>query len=247
MARLPDLLLSLLCLGPLAAQGDPRPPRPERPSRPERSPREAKPADPYKEPEPLKPPAEHPGAVKEEPTPQRQQPGGWRPQPYPSRRGGPPRNDDTSTTLRPGEGSLYPSQSRSREQARAWERGGTWRGGGAWGQARTWQDHRARDWEREHRGWRERGGYGGYVIPERDFRLHFGPARGFRLHTRPVIRQGYPCFAWGGYSFLIVDPWPEFWTETWYAEDDLWIDWDDGYYLHSRRHPGFGLALAVTF
>ena len=90
-------------------------------------------------------------------------------------------------------------------------------------------------------------GYGGYVIPERDFRLQFGPERGFRLHARPVIRQGYPCFAWGGYSFLIVDPWPETWTETWYAEDDLWIAWEDGYYLHSRRHPGFGLALTVTF
>jgi hypothetical protein len=62
-----------------------------------------------------------------------------------------------------------------------------------------------------------------------------------------VIRNGYPYFSWGGYGWLILDPWPEFWVETWYADEDLYIDYDDGYYLFSRRHPGFGLAITVTF
>lgn len=259
MTRPRALVLTLLLAGPLAAQGDPRPPRPERPprpARPERPSRESKPSDPYREPEPLKPPAEHPGAVPPKAQPERRESGGWGPPPLapqaPLRRAprpgyAPPGGSDTSTTLHPGQGSLYPTDRRSREQARTWERSGAWRANGAWGQARTWHDHRARHWEREHRTWHERGGYGGYLIPERDFRLHFGPQRWFRLHARPVIRNGYPYFTWGGYGWLILDPWPEFWVETWYADDDLYIDYDGGYYLYSRRDPGFGLAITVTF
>lgn len=259
MRRLvPASLAALLATG-LAGQEPPRPPRPERPPRPDRPARpsrEEKPKDPYRDPEPLKPPAEHPAAAEREARPERRDPGGWGPPALapqgPPRRAprpgwAPPGGSDTSTTLQPGAGSLYPGQGRSREQARAWERSRGWSGAGAWGQHPTWREHRARHWESEHRSWRDRGGYGGYLIPEREFFARFGPDRSFRLRTRPVIRQGYPWFSWGGYAFQILDPWPEFWTETWYADDELWIGWDEGYYLYSRRHPGFGLALTITF
>lgn len=262
MPRLATLLLSALLMPSLAAQGDPRPPRPdrpprpERPDRPERPSRDSRPKDPYKDPEPLKPPADYPTSGDRDAKPERRGSEGWTPYPQapqgaarrsPRPGWSPGRGSETSTTLHPGAGSLYPSEARSREQARAWERGRSWHAGGAWGQHPSWHEHRARHWETEHRSWRDRGGYGGYLIPGRDFQARFGPERGFRLRTRPAIRNGYPWFSWGGYAFQILDPWPEFWAETWYADDELWIGWDDGYYLYSRRHPGFGLALTLTF
>ncbi len=93
----------------------------------------------------------------------------------------------------------------------------------------------------------QRGGYGGYFIPANHFHLYYGPAHFFRIHTRPVIVMGYPRFSYRGYWFMIVDPWPEFWADTWYADDDVYIDYDDGYYLHNRRHPGVSIAVSVVF
>ncbi len=61
--------------------------------------------------------------------------------------------------------------------------------------------------------------------------------------------MGYPRFQYGGFSFMLVDPWPASWSEDWYATDDVYVDYDDyndGYYLYNRRHPGFGLALTVV-
>jgi hypothetical protein len=61
----------------------------------------------------------------------------------------------------------------------------------------------------------------------------------------PVIYDGYPRFAYGGFSFLLVDPWPEYWATNWYSTDDLYIDYNSGYYLYDRRYPGIGLAITV--
>jgi hypothetical protein len=61
-----------------------------------------------------------------------------------------------------------------------------------------------------------------------------------------MIYMGYPRFSYGGYSFLLVDPWPESWAENWYDTDDLYIGYDSGYYLYDRRHPGIGLAITVA-
>jgi hypothetical protein len=58
--------------------------------------------------------------------------------------------------------------------------------------------------------------------------------------------MGYPRFSYGGYSFLLVDPWPDSWADNWYATDDVYIGYDDGYYLYNRRHPGFGLAITIA-
>jgi hypothetical protein len=57
--------------------------------------------------------------------------------------------------------------------------------------------------------------------------------------------MGYPRFRYNGFSFLLLDPWPEYWAESWYSSDDVYIDYDDGYYLYNRRHPSVRLAITV--
>jgi hypothetical protein len=131
-------------------------------------------------------------------------------------------------------------QARSWQQQRGWlQQGGGWRG------HTTWQQGRAQRWENEHRTWAQRGGYGGYYIPQAGFSLHFGSRNGFRLRIRPTMYMGYPRFSYGGYSFMLLDPWPEYWEENWYDTDELYIDYDDGYYLYNRRFPEVRLAITV--
>ncbi|MBZ5554557.1 MAG: hypothetical protein LAO21_17710 [Acidobacteriia bacterium] len=111
----------------------------------------------------------------------------------------------------------------------------------------VWQQHRASSWQSEHRTWQQRGGYNGYRIPDVRFRGYFGSGHGFRIHSLPlVIVSGYPRFQYGGYWFSLIDPWPEYWSDNWYDNDDVYIDYsNDGYYLYNRRHPGVGIAISV--
>jgi len=113
----------------------------------------------------------------------------------------------------------------------------------------VWQDHRAQHWEHEHHTWHDRGGYRGYRIPEDRFRVHFGRAHWFRVHSAPVmVVGGYPRFQYSGFWFSVVDPWPEYWSRTWYETDDIYIDYvNDGYYMYNRSHPGVGIAISVSF
>jgi len=67
----------------------------------------------------------------------------------------------------------------------------------------------------------------------------------FRMQSRPTMYMGYPRFSYSGFSFLLVDPWPDYWAENWYDGDDLYIDYDDGYYLNDRRYPDVRLAILV--
>jgi len=60
--------------------------------------------------------------------------------------------------------------------------------------------------------------------------------------------MGYPRFEYGGYTFLLLDPWPEYWSDNWFDSDDLYIDYDDydqGYYLYDRRDPQVRLAVTI--
>jgi hypothetical protein len=111
----------------------------------------------------------------------------------------------------------------------------------------AWQHQRAHDWQSEHRTWRQRGGYRGYRIPPARFRSYFGRDHWFRIHGAPMAMFGrYPCFMYGGYWFRLADPWPESWSDDWYDEDDVSIDYyDDGYYLSNRHHPGILIALQI--
>jgi hypothetical protein len=111
----------------------------------------------------------------------------------------------------------------------------------------VWQQQRAHSWQSEHRTWQQRGGYVGYRIPDDRFRVYFGRNHGFRIHRLPmVVIGGYPRFQYGGYWFSLVDPWPEYWSNNWYENDDVYVDYfHDGYYLYNRRHPGNRIAINV--
>ena len=135
---------------------------------------------------------------------------------------------------------------RTQQQARGWQEQRGWRQQGGWQEHGNWQEHRARHWQNEHRTWVQRGGYRGYYIPEDRFRLYFGSQHLFRIHSRPSIFMGYPRFQYGGFGFMLVDPWPEYWVENWYDTDDVYIIYEDGYYLCNRRYPSIEIALVVV-
>jgi hypothetical protein len=137
-------------------------------------------------------------------------------------------------------------QQRQQPQAQSWQQQRGWLQQGGWQGHNTWQQNRARQWQNEHRTWSQRGGYGGYYIPQRTFGLYFGRQHFFRIRSRPTIYMGYPRFYYGGFSFLLVDPWPEYWPENWYDANDVYIDYDDGYYLYNRNYPGVGLAVTIV-
>jgi hypothetical protein len=86
-----------------------------------------------------------------------------------------------------------------------------------------------------------RGGKGGR-IPDDKFRAQFGREHRFRM-SRPTVVQGQPRFQYGGYWFVIVNPWPAEWLYT----DECYIDYvDDQYYLFDVLHPGVGLVVTVV-
>ena len=161
-------------------------------------------------------------------------------------RGGPPAHEQPRGQPSNPQARSYSPQQRPPQQARAWQRQNGWRQEGAWQGHGTWQEHRASRWEAEHRTWGQRGGYGGYTIPQDRFYRQFGVEHGFRIRARPTIYMGYPRFQYGGFGFMFVDPWPEYWSDSWYVDDDVYVDYDDGYYLYNRRYPGVGIAITVV-
>ena len=114
-------------------------------------------------------------------------------------------------------------------------------------QREVWQQHRARNWQSEHRDWHQRGGYNGYRIPDDRYRGNFGPNHWFRIYRYPVeVYGGYPRFQYGGFWFGFMDPWPEYWSDDWYDNDDVYIVYfEDGYYLYNRRYPRDRIAITV--
>ena len=128
-----------------------------------------------------------------------------------------------------------PSQQGQRMQQQAEQRG-------------VWQQHRANNWQADHRTWQQRGGYNGYRIPDDRYRGYFGQGHGFHIYGLPlVIVGGYPRFQYGGFWFSILDPWPEYWPDNWYENDDVYIDYSNGgYYLYDPRYPGVGIAVSVS-
>jgi hypothetical protein len=142
-----------------------------------------------------------------------------------------------------------PQTERTQQEARSWQQQRGWLRNGGWQGHNDWQQDRAQHWASDHRTWAQRGGYGGYYIPRDRFNIYFGRQHVFRLHTTPVFYLGYPRFEYGGFSFLLLDPWPEYWPVNWYDSDDLYIDYDDydgGYYLYNRRDPQVRLAVTVV-
>jgi cell division protein FtsN len=78
-------------------------------------------------------------------------------------------------------------------------------------------------------------------IPDDKFKAHFG--RGHTFKAQGVIVQGQTQFQYGGYSFILVDPWPVGWAYT----DDCYIDYIDGeYFLFDLLHPGVQIAVTIV-
>jgi hypothetical protein len=123
---------------------------------------------------------------------------------------------------------------RSQEQQRVWQS--------------SWQNHRAVSWQTDHRSWQQRGGYNGYRIPSDRYRGYFGPQHVFRIFSLPfMVYNGYPRFQYEGYWITLLDPWPEYWSNDWYDNDDVYVDYrDDGYYMYNRRYPSVGIAINIT-
>lgn len=113
---------------------------------------------------------------------------------------------------------------------------------------RVWQEHRAGNWQSDHRTWQQRGGYHGYRIPDDRFRGYFGRNHWFRIGGLPfMVEGGYPRFQYDGYWFSLLDPWPGNWGNDWYDNDDVYVDYvDNGYYLFNRGYPGMGIAISIS-
>jgi hypothetical protein len=79
-------------------------------------------------------------------------------------------------------------------------------------------------------------------IPDDKFRAHFGAAHHFRI-GHPTIVGGQPRFNYGGYWFVIAQPWPAGWSYN----DEVYVDFIDGaYYLIDPVHPGPRLVINVV-
>ncbi len=113
----------------------------------------------------------------------------------------------------------------------------------------AWQRHGSQNWDSDHRTWQQRGGYHGYRIPDDRFRGHFGPSHGFRIYGLPFrVVSGYPRFQYEGYWFSPVDPWPAYWGNNWYDNDEVYVTYvDNGYYLFNTRYPQQGIAISISF
>jgi hypothetical protein len=115
-------------------------------------------------------------------------------------------------------------------------------------QQSAWQQHRSQRWDSDHRNWQQRGGYNGYRIPDDRYRGYFGRDHGFRIYGLPfLVVGGYPRFQYEGYWISLVDPWPEYWGNDWYDNDDVYVTYaDNGYYLYNRRYPNVGIAIRIS-
>jgi hypothetical protein len=138
-----------------------------------------------------------------------------------------------------------PQPQRTKQQAQSWQQQRGWLKKGGWQGHDTFQQDASRNWTSDHRSWAQRGGYGGYYIPQSRFNLYFGSQHFFRFRAAPVMYLGYPRFEYQGTSFLLLDPWPANWSQDWYESDDLYIDYDDGYYLYDRNYPQQRLAITI--
>jgi hypothetical protein len=79
-------------------------------------------------------------------------------------------------------------------------------------------------------------------IPDDKFKAHFGREHTFHV-GHPTVVEGHPRFQYGGYSFIIAQPWPTGWG---YDDDVYVVDVNGVYYLVDVAHPGVQLELQVV-
>mgnify|MGYP001553523069 CR=1 FL=1 len=84
-------------------------------------------------------------------------------------------------------------------------------------------------------------------IPDRVYKAHFGQQHRFaarKVITTRTIVPNQTRFAYSGYTFIFLQPWPMGWG--W--DDDVYIDYmGDGYYLMDPMHPGIQVGLSIGF
>ncbi len=89
------------------------------------------------------------------------------------------------------------------------------------------------------------GGKGAH-IPDSQFKSKFGHQHSFtvnRVVTQTTVVPSQTQFAYGGYTFVFLDPWPAAWLFT----DDCYIDYiDDQYFLLNPLHPEVRVSLLVV-
>jgi hypothetical protein len=83
-------------------------------------------------------------------------------------------------------------------------------------------------------------------IPDDKFKSHFGKEHTFTVtqvvHEK-TVQPGQTRFIYGGYSFIILDPWPS----EWLLSDSCYVEFvDDEYFLFDVLHPGIRVALFVA-
>ena len=44
----------------------------------------------------------------------------------------------------------------------------------------------------------------------------------------------------------LIDPWPGSWANNWYDTDDVYVSYNNGYYMYNRRYPGIGIAVSIS-
>ncbi len=81
----------------------------------------------------------------------------------------------------------------------------------------------------------------GRRIDDAHYREHFGSNHHFAVHHIQRV-DGRDRFAYGGYNFELVQPWPAGWSYN----DNCYIEFVDGqYFLYDLNHPGITIALIV--
>lgn len=79
-------------------------------------------------------------------------------------------------------------------------------------------------------------------IPDAQFNEHFGRDHRFRIGA-PVMVGGFSRFQYGGFWFVLEEPWPGYWA---YDSADFYLVFTDGnYWLCDYDDPGVQIEVAV--
>jgi hypothetical protein len=110
-----------------------------------------------------------------------------------------------------------------------------------------WMKTRAKTWDTEHRTWVQRGGYVGFRVPDDKIFPVFRSRACFPYQHVALSRNP-------GTTVLPVQrvldagrgSVAESWADNWYDTDDVYVRYDNGYYLYNQRYPGVGLSLEFS-
>ena len=77
------------------------------------------------------------------------------------------------------------------------------------------------------------------TISDAHYNASFGSGHSFHVNRGDYDRHR---FAYGGYNFGFVQPWPVGWG----YDDDVYVIYSDGgYYMYNRVHPGLRLSINI--